>query len=84
MLKCLEEERSLRGYKSQSDFCPIPWAEKQRGLPSNGVEENVGIKVGVPGSPIDRRERMVLHEIQRVSESERLSIKRGGGKKEEG
>ena len=68
MLRCLEAERSLRGYKSQSDFCPITWAEKQRGLLSNGVKGNLGIKVGVPGHPIDRKERMVSHEIQRVSD----------------
>lgn len=38
---------------------------------SNGVEGNVGIRVGVPGSPIDRKERRGLHEIKRVSDRDR-------------
>lgn len=46
---------------------------------SNGMEGNVDIRVGAPGSPIDRR---VLPEIQSVSETGRLSIRPGGGKEE--
>lgn len=81
MLRCLEEERSLRGYKRQSDFCPIPWAEKERRLLSNGVKGNVGIRVGVPGSPIDRKERMVLHEIQKVSDRDRKTKQKARSRK---